>query len=56
MFRCAVILFCAALTITLPASIPNGYHIVHTYPHDPDAFTQKLTYVDGLFTEWTVDL
>ena len=24
-----------------------GYDVVRTYPHDPDAFTQGLIYVDG---------
>jgi len=30
-----------------------GYTIVHTYPHDRDAFTQGLQYVDGVFYEGT---
>jgi glutaminyl-peptide cyclotransferase len=30
-----------------------GYQIVRTYPHDPDAFTQGLQYVDGAFYEGT---
>jgi glutaminyl-peptide cyclotransferase len=30
-----------------------GYQIVRTYPHDPDAFTQGLQYVDGFFYEGT---
>src|SRR6476660_5119887 len=30
-----------------------GYQIVRTYPHDPDAFTQGLEYVDGVFYEGT---
>lgn len=25
----------------------DGYRIVHAYPHDPDAFTQGLVYLDG---------
>jgi glutaminyl-peptide cyclotransferase len=29
------------------------YAIVHTYPHDRDAFTQGLQYVDGVFYEGT---
>lgn len=29
------------------------YQIVHTYPHDPGAFTQGLQYVDGVFYEGT---
>ncbi|MGE0451568.1 MAG: glutaminyl-peptide cyclotransferase [Vicinamibacterales bacterium] len=29
------------------------YTVVHTYPHDPNAFTQGLEYVDGVFYEGT---
>jgi glutaminyl-peptide cyclotransferase len=29
------------------------YQVVRTYPHDPDAFTQGLQYVDGFFYEGT---
>jgi glutaminyl-peptide cyclotransferase len=31
----------------------QGYRIVRAYPHDPDAFTQGLQYVDGVFYEGT---
>ncbi len=31
----------------------QGYEIVHTYPHDPRAFTQGLLYVDGHLYEST---
>ena len=30
-----------------------SYEIVHTYPHDPEAFTQGLIYLDGVFYEGT---
>jgi glutaminyl-peptide cyclotransferase len=30
-----------------------GYTVVRTYPHDRDAFTQGLQYVDGVFYEGT---
>lgn len=30
-----------------------GYKIVHTYPHDPGAFTQGLVYQDGFLYEGT---
>lgn len=30
-----------------------GYTIVKAYPHDPNAFTQGLQYVDGIFYEGT---
>jgi glutamine cyclotransferase len=32
---------------------PDGYQIVHAYPHDPKAFTQGLVYVDGHLYEST---
>lgn len=35
------------------ASHSDGYQIVHAYPHDPDAFTQGLVYVDGYLYEST---
>jgi glutamine cyclotransferase len=31
----------------------DGYQIVHAYPHDPDAYTQGLVYVDGHLYEST---
>ena len=31
----------------------DSYQIVHTYPHDPNAFTQGLVYVDGYLYEST---
>jgi glutaminyl-peptide cyclotransferase len=31
----------------------DGYQIVHTYPHDPKAFTQGLVFVDGHLYEST---
>jgi glutaminyl-peptide cyclotransferase len=30
-----------------------GYQIVHVYPHDPNAFTQGLQYLDGVLYEGT---
>ncbi len=30
-----------------------GYKVIHTYPHDKEAFTQGLFYYDGLFYEGT---
>ena len=29
------------------------YHVVHTYPHDPNAFTEGLFYLDGFLYEGT---
>jgi len=31
----------------------NSYRVVRTYPHDPEAFTQGLVYLDGLLYEGT---
>lgn len=31
----------------------DGYQIVRSYPHDPDAFTQGLVYADGVLYEST---
>jgi glutamine cyclotransferase len=31
----------------------SGYTVVHTYPHDPTAFTQGLEYRDGVLYEGT---
>ncbi len=30
-----------------------GYQVVHTYPHDPQAFTQGLLYLNGFLYEGT---
>ena len=37
-----------------PASAPVAhYRVVHVFPHDPEAFTQGLAYLDGFFYEGT---
>ena len=44
--------FCAALASAAPA--PHyGYRVIHTYPHDPQAFTQGLEYRNGFLYEGT---
>ncbi len=61
MFRHGILalgLLFVAFFSTLPAraqhSVPtDGYQIVHTYPHDPEAYTQGLVYVDGYLYEST---
>lgn len=40
----------AATSISAPA---DSYQVVHTYPHDPGAFTQGLVYIDGHLYEST---
>ena len=38
----------------IPANLPlYGYHVEHVYPHDAQAFTQGLQFVDGVFYEGT---
>lgn len=39
------------VTSTCPADC--GYTVVHTYPHDPEAFTQGLVYESGVLYEGT---
>jgi glutaminyl-peptide cyclotransferase len=53
--RCRILGICllfVAVFLTHPANAQHtgqidGYQIIHVYPHDPDAFTQGLVYVDG---------
>jgi glutamine cyclotransferase len=52
----SVLLVGAVAASTAESSIPDravSYQIVHTYPHDPKAFTQGLIYVDGHLYEST---
>ena len=44
---------CASTKAVPPATDIAGFRIVHTYPHDPRAFTQGLLYVDGHLYEGT---
>jgi glutamine cyclotransferase len=45
--------FCACGP-SVPAGIPTyGYEVVHSYPHDPDAFTEGLFFDDGFLYEST---
>jgi glutaminyl-peptide cyclotransferase len=55
-------LFTSFLVLTLapthataaPPAIPiYSYEIVHTYPHDPEAFTEGLFFKDGFLYEST---
>jgi glutaminyl-peptide cyclotransferase len=44
----------AASTSAAPAAVPvYGYEVVHTYPHDPSAFTEGLFYLNGYLYEST---
>ena len=40
-------------TATALAYAADAYQIIHTYPHDPQAFTQGLAFVDGHLYEST---
>jgi glutamine cyclotransferase len=40
----------------MPATPRYGYEIVHSYPHDPNAFTQGLAWADGHLFESTGQL
>lgn len=44
-----------SLLLALPAMglADDGYRILHTYPHDPNAYTQGLIFEDGHFYEST---
>src|ERR1017187_7592585 len=56
--RTLVLIAALAACACGPASQAGGvaeytYQIVHTYPHDPMAFTQGLLYMDGVLYEGT---
>jgi glutamine cyclotransferase len=45
---------CACGPATQAGGIPEyGYQVVHTYPHDPGAFTEGLFFLDGFLYEGT---
>ncbi len=41
------------LVVAAPLNAADTYRIVHTYPHDPQAFTQGLVFIDGHLYEST---
>jgi glutamine cyclotransferase len=43
-FRFALAILCA---VVCAAAQAEDYKVIHTYPHDPHAFTQGLIFVDG---------
>jgi glutaminyl-peptide cyclotransferase len=52
--RSALALLAAALAAPAIAATPvQGYKVVNSYPHDPDAFTQGLFFHDGFLFEGT---
>jgi glutaminyl-peptide cyclotransferase len=53
-FPVIVLLTCACQSRTRPGEIPVEYfEVVHTYPHDPNAFTEGLFYLNGFLYEST---
>lgn len=53
-----LLVFFCGLALSLAATPPasshvDGYEIIHTYPHDPNAFTQGLIFKDGHLYEST---
>ena len=42
-----------AVLASLPIHAADGYRVVHTYPHDPQAYTQGLLWQDGHLYEST---
>jgi glutamine cyclotransferase len=53
-----LVLFCNALVpatvaYAAPPARTDSYEIVHVFPHDPNAFTQGLVYLDGKLYEST---
>lgn len=50
----AALAACACGPASQAGGIPEyGYEVVHTYPHDPSAYTQGLFYLNGLLYEGT---
>jgi glutamine cyclotransferase len=59
LFACIPLVGVVAMASAAPQrSIPSrapvaGYRVVHVFPHDPQAFTQGLVYLDGVLYEGT---
>ncbi len=49
----AVAVIAVSIAASAPAFAADTYRIVHTYPHDPQAYTQGLVFVDGHLYEST---
>jgi glutamine cyclotransferase len=52
LFRLSILLALVTAAVA-PAQPPDTYKVVHTYPHDAQAFTQGLIYLDGHLYEST---
>jgi glutamine cyclotransferase len=44
---------CASVIAAASAFAADGYRVINTYPHDPNAFTQGLIFLDGHLYEST---
>jgi glutaminyl-peptide cyclotransferase len=54
MIAMAAVAACACGPVSQAGGIPEyGYEVVHTYPHDPRAYTQGLFYRNGFLYEST---
>lgn len=49
----SLLIAATALSVATGAFAADSYRVVHTYPHDPNAFTQGLLYMDGHLYEST---
>ena len=49
---CVVVLYCLILNYS-PEPVFYGYKVIHTFPHDPNAFTQGLVWNNGYLYEGT---
>jgi glutamine cyclotransferase len=50
----AILQFSSPAVVSSQAALPiSGYQLVKSYPHDPQAFTQGLQYLDGFLYEGT---
>ena len=52
-FGLSSILLALSLSLAAPAQTTDTYQVIHTYPHDAQAFTQGLIYLDGHLYEST---
>ncbi len=50
---CRNLLAFVSVVAATHAFAADGYRVIHTYPHDPRAYTQGLVYVDGHLYEST---
>jgi len=49
----ALVLLALSFLTAAPGFAADGYRVIHTYPHDPQAYTQGLIFLDGHLYEST---